>query len=81
MVPFCNNACMTDIQLEWRKANKSGPWTDNCVEVADLPDGGKAIRDSKLGADSPVLSFNLEEWDAFVDGVKKGEFDLTPAGA
>jgi hypothetical protein len=58
----------------WRKSSRSGPWTDNCVEVAFV---GEAIlvRDSK-NADGAVLVFTPSEWDAFVDGAKDGEFDL-----
>jgi hypothetical protein len=58
----------------WRKSTKSGPWTDNCVEVAFV---GEAIvvRDSKQ-PDGPVLYFTAAEWDAFVNGAKVGEFDL-----
>jgi hypothetical protein len=41
--------------------------------VADLPDGGAAVRDSKDPA-SPVLTFTAQEWVAFVRGVKAGEF-------
>jgi hypothetical protein len=44
------------------------------VEVADLPDGGVAVRDSK-DADGPKLVFTRAEWQAFIGGVKDGEFD------
>jgi hypothetical protein len=33
------------------------------------------MRDSK-DQDGPVLCFTVEEWKAFVAGVKAGEFDL-----
>lgn len=33
------------------------------------------IRDTK-DSKSPTLEFTYAEWDAFVQGVKKGEFDL-----
>jgi hypothetical protein len=33
------------------------------------------VRDSK-DPDGPVLKFTGPEWDAFVAGVKDGEFDL-----
>jgi hypothetical protein len=46
------------------------------VEVA-MTDGGIAVRDSKR-PDSPVLSYDRDEWIAFVEGVKAGEFDLLP---
>jgi hypothetical protein len=46
----------------------------NCVEVASLRDGGIGVRDSKDTA-GPVLRFTPDEWDAFVGGVRDGEFD------
>jgi hypothetical protein len=58
----------------WRKSSRSGPYTDNCVEVAFV-DGAIAVRDSK-NPDGGVLVFTPGEWDAFVDGAKDGEFDL-----
>lgn len=55
-----------------RRSSSSG----NCVLVARV---GTTIgvRDSKLGARSPVLEFTLEEWMAFVEGVRDGELSLT----
>jgi hypothetical protein len=61
-------------QVVWRKSSRSGPWTDNCVEVAFI-DGAVAVRDSKNPAGA-VLVFTPTEWDAFVNGAKDGEFDL-----
>jgi uncharacterized protein DUF397 len=58
----------------WRKSSRSGPYTDNCVEVAFVNDV-IAVRDSKNPAGA-VLLFTEGEWDAFVDGAKQGEFDL-----
>jgi Domain of unknown function (DUF397) len=46
-----------------------------CVEVADGPDGWRALRDSKLGAGSPILTFTEAEWKVFTAGVRGGEFD------
>jgi hypothetical protein len=46
----------------------------NCVEVASLPEGGIGVRDSKDAA-GPVLRFTPGEWDAFLGGVRNGEFD------
>ena len=58
--------------LAWQKASASG--TNGCVEVAPLPGGGVAVRDSKDTA-GPVLSFTRHEWVSFLDGLDKGEFD------
>jgi Domain of unknown function (DUF397) len=55
----------------WRIAVKSGG--GNCVQVARR-DSVIMIADSKHPG-GPVLSYTLQEWDAFLDGAKKGEFD------
>ncbi len=57
----------------WRKSSYSD--NSHCVEVADLPDGGRLVRDTKLGEDSPVLRYTAAEWRAFIAGIKSGEFD------
>ncbi|GIJ47208.1 DUF397 domain-containing protein [Virgisporangium aliadipatigenens] len=58
----------------WQKSSRSGPYSDNCVEIAFV-DGAIAMRDSKHPT-GPVLVFTPAEWDAFVEGAKDGEFDL-----
>jgi Domain of unknown function (DUF397) len=45
----------------------------NCVEVASLS-GGIGVRDSK-DTEGPVLRFTPDEWQAFLGGVRNGEFD------
>ena len=59
--------------LHWRKSSYSGSG-DNCVEVAMLSNGGRAVRDSK-NPGGPILTFTSGEWDAFIGGAKDGEFD------
>jgi Domain of unknown function (DUF397) len=56
----------------WRKSSRSG--ANGCVEVAFV-DGKIAVRDSK-DRRGPMLVFTPLEWDAFVGGVRDGEFDL-----
>jgi hypothetical protein len=63
----------TDAKLSWTKSSLSFS-NGNCVEVAGLADGGVALRDSKHPG-GPVLRFTPSEWDAFVGGVRNGEFD------
>jgi len=46
-----------------------------CVQVAHLPGGMVAVRDSK-NTSVPAHVFDSEEWAAFIDGVKAGDFDL-----
>jgi uncharacterized protein DUF397 len=58
--------------LDWRKASASN--ANGCVEVAPLPEGGVAVRDSKDPAGA-ILSFTRREWTAFLDGLDKGEFE------
>ncbi len=76
-----------DGATEWHKASHSSDGS-NCVEVTvtyDTADAGhKAgaeklylMRDSK-NPDGPVLKFTQAEWDAFILGVKDGEFDIAP---
>ncbi|MFF5111785.1 DUF397 domain-containing protein [Streptosporangium sp. NPDC000509] len=60
--------------LTWRKSTLSGTNNDNCVEVANLPGGNRAVRDSK-NPNGPMLNFTFDEWRAFIGGVKNGEFD------
>lgn len=64
---------MTD-NVTWVKSTRSGPYTDNCVEIAFAGPNDIRVRDSK-NPTGPVLMFNADEWDAFVAGAKDGEFD------
>jgi Domain of unknown function (DUF397) len=58
-------------RLMWRKSTES--LNGDCVEVAPLP-GGVAVRDSK-NPGGPKLEFTHSEWQAFLAGAAKGEFD------
>jgi Domain of unknown function (DUF397) len=57
----------------WRKSSFSGGNSDNCVEVKDLG-GAKALRDTE-DPDGAILTIQTGSWDAFIAGVKAGEFD------
>ncbi|MBU6214810.1 DUF397 domain-containing protein [Patescibacteria group bacterium] len=46
-----------------------------CVAVR-IGDVSVDVRDTK-DPSSPTLSFTRAEWDAFIQGVKKNEFDIT----
>ncbi|GAA2242006.1 hypothetical protein GCM10010232_31340 [Streptomyces amakusaensis] len=48
---------------EWRKSPFSNGG-EQCVEIADIPGGGIALRDSK-NPSFPALRYTAEEWDAF----------------
>ncbi|HEY9409861.1 MAG TPA: DUF397 domain-containing protein [Jiangellaceae bacterium] len=62
-------------RLLWAKSSFNGQQDiSDCVEVASLADGGRAVRDSK-NPRGDVLRFTAGEWAAFVKGVHAGEFD------
>jgi Domain of unknown function (DUF397) len=60
----------------WRKSSRSG--ANGCVEVA-LDPAEVAVRDSKH-QEGPVLRFNANEWEAFLAGVRNGEFEQPKLG-
>lgn len=60
--------------LAWVKSSLSFA-NGNCVEVAGLPDAPICVRNSR-DPDGPVLRFTLDEWRAFLGGVRNGEFGL-----
>ena len=65
---------MSDSHLgadSWRTATKSAG--GDCVQVRSNA-GMVSVRDSKHPEGS-VLSYTRREWAAFIDGVKRGEFD------
>ncbi|WP_406387281.1 DUF397 domain-containing protein [Streptomyces sp. NBC_00887] len=59
--------------VDWAKSRHSGP-QGNCVELAALPDGDVALRNSR-DPQGPALIYSREEISAFLHGVKEGEFD------
>jgi len=59
------------VEVAWHKSTHST--SQECVEVGHTA-GAVGLRDSK-NPDGPELWFTPEEWDAFVSGVKAGEFD------
>jgi hypothetical protein len=58
----------------WQKSRRSNP-SGNCVEVARLPhDRGIAIRNSR-DPEGPALIYTVAEVEAFILGVRDGDFD------
>jgi hypothetical protein len=62
------------ISQEWKKSSRSGGNSGECVEVR-RNDGTVQVRDSK-DSNGRILTFTLAEWEAFLDGATKGEFNL-----
>lgn len=59
----------------WRKSRRSGPYSDNCVEVA-FGQQAVGVRDSK-DPTGPVLVFPAGQWKTFVRDAQTGRFDLS----
>lgn len=62
------------VEVRWHKAYASYG-SNNCVEVGNSG-VDVFLRDTKDKGVGPVLRFTDDEWRAFIDGVKKGEFDI-----
>jgi Domain of unknown function (DUF397) len=60
--------------LAWIRSSFCGG-AGSCVEVANLGDGARAVRDGKSPESGPILVFTGREWDTFISGIKAGEFD------
>lgn len=61
------------VGLTWRKSRVSGA-LGNCVELAQLPSGDVAMRNSRH-PDGAALVYTRAEVAAFISGAKDGEFD------
>ena len=59
-------------EVPWRKSSFSS--ANGCVEAAPLPGGLIGVRDSKHPQAGHQV-YNALEWQAFLSGVKNGEFD------
>lgn len=59
--------------VAWQKSRRSNP-SGNCVEMARLPDGGIAVRNSR-DPNGPALIYTLAEIEAFIGGARDGDFD------
>lgn len=63
------------MDTNWHTSSFSGK-QGNCVQVKWLPGQGVIVRDSKLGDRSGIVRYTEDEWKAFIQGAKAGEFDI-----
>jgi len=64
--------------VAWHVSTRSDNIGGNCVEAGPLADGSGqvAVRHSKA-PDGATIVYTRAEWEAFIGGVKDGEFDFT----
>ena len=72
-MPASNGVPPDQLEAVWRKSRRSNS-SGNRVEIAALPDGGVAIRNSHYRS-GPAPVYARAEISAFLAGVKNGEFD------
>lgn len=75
MKRFANGISASELPaVTWRKSGRSNP-SGNCVECAVLPDdAGIAVRNSR-DPEGPALIYTPAEIEAFILGVRDGDFD------
>jgi hypothetical protein len=74
MRPIYNGMSADDLPaVTWRKSRRSNS-QGNCVELAELPDGSVAMRNSRH-PHGPALVYTRAEVEALVLGAKDGDFD------
>ena len=56
---------MTEVVSPFWKSSYSGA-ENNCIEVADTTDHGRAVRDSKHSEHGPLLTVSGESWRDFL---------------
>lgn len=68
-----NGVPASSLDVRWIKSHHSSA-TGDCVEVAALPGGDVAMRNSR-DPQGPALVYTPAELAAFLAGAKEGEFD------
>lgn len=72
-MPAVNGIPADKLAVTWRKSKASNP-SGSCVEIARLPQGGVAVRNSRYPS-GPALIYTQAEITAFLAGAKASEFD------
>jgi hypothetical protein len=72
-MPVKNGVMADQLVARWRKSRLSNP-SGSCVELAELPGGVIAVRNSR-DPSGPALIYSRAEVAAFFQGAKDGEFD------
>lgn len=62
------------IAKDWFSSSACGA-NNSCVDVRFHADGTVEVRNSNEPS-GPTLSFTPDEWGAFLEGARVGEFDL-----
>lgn len=62
------------INPQWRKSTKCDNSGPNCVEFMNVDSDVVQLRNSQRP--ETTIAYTREEWTAFLEGVKAGEFDI-----
>jgi len=60
--------------VTWTRSSRCAADQPSCVEVASLPNGSVAVRDSRDPGKAHLV-FTRDEWSAFLAGAQQGDFD------
>ena len=71
--PYNGMPATTINGARWQKSRHSNS-QGNCVEMAELPGGSIAVRNSRH-PEGPALIYTRPEIEALIQGAKDGDFD------
>ncbi len=71
--PYNGMPATTIPEVRWQKSRHSNS-QGNCVEMAELPEGSIAVRNSRH-PEGPALVYTRPEIEALIQGAKDGDFD------
>ena len=74
-MPIYNGMPASELPVSgWVKSQRSNP-SGNCVELAELLDGGLVALRNSRDPEGPALIYTRAEIEAFVRGAADGDFD------